>query len=158
MPVFAPAQYSLRQDYYIDTINRCLSLPFENCWKIIDNSVVELTDHRLCSWVSPSVTFICKNKEAVKSCTDGKVISIFNVEGSYGIIVKYGDYFFCYGSLSAVKVKKGEIVNERQILGLPDNSDHEDNAFQIDIMIMKETKYVKPASWLNIYNGNKEIL
>lgn len=83
-----------------------------------------------------------------RSVFKGEISAIAAIPGSnMTVIVKHGKYLSVYNNLVNVKVKKGEIVDTKQIIGevFPDKSNG--NLCVLKFMIF-EGKYLDPELWL----------
>ncbi|HNW57415.1 MAG TPA: peptidoglycan DD-metalloendopeptidase family protein [Bacteroidales bacterium] len=83
-----------------------------------------------------------------RSVFKGEISAIAAIPGSnMTVIVKHGKYLSVYNNLVNVKVKKGEIVDTKQIIGevFPDKSNG--NICVLKFMIF-EGKYLDPELWL----------
>ncbi|MBI1780069.1 MAG: peptidoglycan DD-metalloendopeptidase family protein [Sphingobacteriales bacterium] len=99
-------------------------------------------------WNSSGITISTNTNANVKAIFDGEVASVFNVEGNYGVIIRHGNYYTTYGNLGSVSVAKNAIVKAGQAIGRAGDSDSEDGRGQVEFMVMKETSYLNPESWL----------
>lgn len=80
---------------------------------------------------------------------DGTVSFIFEhpqIQGSYIVMVRHGQYISAYFNLTSLKVKKGDKVKINQPLGLirPDASDNYTMQFQL----RKDTQSLNPELWI----------
>lgn len=66
------------------------------------------------------ITVIFSQPEPVNSLTSGKVVSVFELSELKFVLIKHsnGDYI-TYGNLRNVRVKKGDMVSNGTVLGLP---------------------------------------
>lgn len=99
-------------------------------------------------WNSSGITISTNTNANVKAVFDGEVASVFNVEGNYGVIIRHGNYYTTYGNLGSVSVAKNATVKAGQAIGRAGDSDSEDGRGQVEFMVMKETSYLNPESWL----------
>lgn len=80
---------------------------------------------------------------------DGTVSFIFEhpqIQGSYIVMIRHGQYISAYFNLTSLKVKKGDKVKINQPLGLirPDASDNYTMQFQL----RKDTQSLNPEQWI----------
>ena len=80
---------------------------------------------------------------------DGTVSFIFEhpqIQGSYIVMVRHGQYLSAYFNLTSLKVKKGDKVKTNQTLGLirPDASGNYTMQFQL----RKDTQSLNPEQWI----------
>jgi murein hydrolase activator len=94
--------------------------------------------------VNPALTIGTDRSAAVKAVFEGVVTSIFDVEGSWAVVVKHGKYFTVYSGLSSLNVANKQQVNSGDVLGRAGaNTDTE-----IDFIIMQEKKNLDPEKWI----------
>ncbi|RTL58899.1 MAG: hypothetical protein EKK37_11305 [Sphingobacteriales bacterium] len=99
-------------------------------------------------WNSSGITISTSPNANVKAVFGGEVASVFNVEGNYGVIIRHGNYYTTYGNLGSVSVTKNSAVKAGQLIGRAGSSDSEEERGQVEFMVMKETSYLNPESWL----------
>lgn len=67
-----------------------------------------------------SVTMLLKDQSPVPAHVKGKVVSVFEVGGLQQVIIQTTDnYYVCFGNLEKSLVKKGDDIQQGQILGYP---------------------------------------
>lgn len=80
---------------------------------------------------------------SVRSIYDGEVSAVFSTGGgTWGVIVRHGNYLSVYCNLASVSVSKGQRVSTRQTLG----SVGHDNILQFQLR--KEKAKLNPEAWL----------
>ncbi len=79
---------------------------------------------------------------------EGTVTAIFPVEGQYAVIIQHGNYRTIYSNLSSVKVKQGEKVSTKQVIGKIYTNPQEDNKTEIFFQIRKDTSILNPSLWI----------
>lgn len=105
--------------------------------------VYDLTDS---SW-----RFISDSCYAVKAVFAGKVIELFEIEGSVSILTRFGDYFLLYSNLSNSTIEKGETIEAGRVLGKMRKE--VDGEIYLDFSIMKGNKMIGPQSWFKRGSG-----
>ncbi|MFB6318520.1 murein hydrolase activator EnvC family protein [Saccharicrinis sp. FJH54] len=67
---------------------------------------------------NPGIDIQTDDGEAVRSIFKGTVTGVYTLPGyNLGVIIRHGEYLTFYANLSEVYVKKGDIVDTKQILG-----------------------------------------
>jgi septal ring factor EnvC (AmiA/AmiB activator) len=74
---------------------------------------------------------------------DGEVSSVFGYGGTWGVLVRHGDYISVYCNLRSVSVSTGQKVSARQVLGVVGT----DNILQFQLR--KEMSKLNPEAWLS---------
>ena len=92
------------------------------------------------------ITIATNKGAAVKAVANGKVISVFSVEGDMAVLVQHGRYFTLYGHLGQANVAEGAIVNSGQVVGRAGVND-EGNG-EIEFMILQDKQNLDPEKWL----------
>jgi septal ring factor EnvC (AmiA/AmiB activator) len=139
----------------IADLRGCLKFPVDS-YIAIDSGQTELGWHG-CQF-APSFFVSCSRKEIIKSVYTGNIASVFNVEGNYGVIIKYNEYYIVYGNLSEVFVKKGELVNEFSSIGTAGTSGSDDSEYGFEILLMKGFNYIPLNNWFNLNSDKKVFL
>ena len=89
-----------------------------------------------------------KGAEA-RAIFDGEVSGVFAILGAnYTVIIRHGNYLTVYHGLVNLKVKKGDIVRVKQIIGTI-YTDKETNITMLHIEIWKELQKQNPEEWLS---------
>lgn len=102
-------------------------------------------------------TLLTENNDGITICTSsagipvkavfsGEVLSVFNMEDSWAVMLKHGNYFTIYSNLGSVSVSKGSMVTTSQVIGKVGKS--EEGGGEIDLILMIDKKNVNPRSWL----------
>lgn len=108
-------------------------------------------------WVNgatpPGIDIYCAEGARVNAVYDGEVSSVFSVDNDNDrvVILKHGNYFTVYNSLSSILVKTGDRVCANQPLGTvgrDDDGKHVLN-FQIWKSEGKNKKQLEPGEWLS---------
>jgi murein hydrolase activator len=80
---------------------------------------------------------------------DGEVSGVFAILGAnYTVIIRHGNYLTVYHGLVNLKVKKGDIVRVKQVIGTI-YTDKETNITMLHIEIWKELQKQNPEEWLS---------
>ena len=96
---------------------------------------------------NPGLTIISDEGTEVKGVYEGEVVSVFDIEGDYGVIINHGKYLTIYSNLATVNVIKGQRVNEGDLLGTAKTND--DGNGQIDFLLFNEKfDHLNPAPWI----------
>src|SRR4030042_102366 len=89
-----------------------------------------------------------KGAEA-RAIFDGEVSGVFAILGAnYTVIIRHGNYLTVYHGLVNLKVKKGDIVRVKQVIGTI-YTDKETNITMLHIEIWKELQKQNPEEWLS---------
>jgi murein hydrolase activator len=87
-------------------------------------------------------------KTSARSIFKGEVTFITSITGAnMTVIIKHGNYFTVYTNLVNVKVKKGEKVDTKQMIGEVYQDPSANNNATIKFMIF-ESKYLDPETWI----------
>lgn len=104
----------------------------------------------LCSWGAKSLTIVSDSPMIVKNVAIGKVIAVFEVDGTYAAMVRHGHHFFIYSNLDSPFVKKNEVVTPGQVIGKIITKSYDD-MYELEIMLstMIGEKYesIDPYPW-----------
>jgi septal ring factor EnvC (AmiA/AmiB activator) len=85
----------------------------------------------------------------VRSVFDGEVRCVIPILGAnYSILVKHGNYYTVYTNIVDVKVKTGEKVKTKQVLGKV-FTDYLSNATVLHIEVWENLNRLDPQLWLN---------
>lgn len=86
--------------------------------------------------------------ESARSVFKGIVSRVFTIPGeNYSIIIKHGGYYTLYHNLINVKVKTGQTVDTKQLLGTVSTNKSTKETI-IYFQIWKETEKLDPETWL----------
>jgi|GEM_PF-4968136 len=96
---------------------------------------------------NPGLTIITEEACDVKGIFDGEVVSVFDIEGDFGVIIDHGKYLTIYYNLDSVYINEGQKVKGGESLGT--TKINADGKGQIDFLLFNE-KYVNlnPAPWI----------
>jgi len=86
----------------------------------------------------------------VKAVFKGEVAKVFSIPGAnMTVIIRHGNYLSVYANLINVKVKTGDSINIRQVIGDVYNDSSENNISVLKFMIFEnEKKYLDPEIWI----------
>jgi septal ring factor EnvC (AmiA/AmiB activator) len=85
----------------------------------------------------------------VRSIFKGVVTKVFSIPGSnYTVIIKHGNYYSLYHNLKDVRVKIGNMVNTKEIIGSV-STDLEKNETILHFQLWKDTERNDPELWLS---------
>jgi septal ring factor EnvC (AmiA/AmiB activator) len=83
----------------------------------------------------------------VRSIFKGEVASVFAIRGSnMSVIVKHGRYFSVYNNIVNVKVKKGDKIDTKQVIG--EIFSGEGGQSSVLQFMIYETKFQDPEAWI----------
>lgn len=84
---------------------------------------------------------------SVRSVFEGEVIQVYNVEGTYLVVVRHGGYLTAYSNLKSVSVSKGQKVSTKQTLGIA-ATDSTSGDTEIGFEVYKGQSDMNPRQWL----------
>ena len=85
--------------------------------------------------------------EAVRSCFDGKVLTITSIAGMNTIVmIQHGDFFTVYAKLRSVSVQEGQRVRARDVIGTV-ATDGEGTS-EVQFQVWHNSANLNPESWL----------
>ena len=92
------------------------------------------------------ITFASPVGTTVKAVFEGEVVSVFDVDGMYAVMLKHGKYFSTYSNLSSASVSNGQSIKVGQSLGRVGANIEGDG--QLDFILTKESQLLNPQLWL----------
>jgi septal ring factor EnvC (AmiA/AmiB activator) len=95
---------------------------------------------------NPGLTIETEPNATVRAIFEGEVVRIFDIEGSWSVIVRHGRYFSVYSNLQSVSVSRNQKVEAGLAVGVAVKNG-EGNG-EIDFIITQETKNLDPEKWL----------
>ncbi len=84
---------------------------------------------------------------SVRAVFSGEVRKVFNVGGSYVVMIRHGEYFTTYSNLRSVSVSVGQKVGIKQTIGTV-ITDPNDGTTEVHFEIWKGVNPVDPSAWL----------
>ena len=85
--------------------------------------------------------------EAVRSCYDGKVLTIASIAGMGTIVmIQHGDFFTVYAKLRAVSVREGQRVSAREVIGTV--ATDAEGTSEVQFQVWHNSSNLNPESWL----------
>lgn len=85
--------------------------------------------------------------EAVRSCFDGKVLTIASIAGMNTIVmIQHGDFFTVYAKLRSVSVHEGQRVSAREVIGTV-ATDGEGTS-EVQFQVWHNSANLNPETWL----------
>ena len=85
--------------------------------------------------------------ESVRSCFDGKVLTITSIAGMNTIVmIQHGDFFTVYAKLRSVSVQEGQRVRAREVIGTV-ATDGEGTS-EVQFQVWHNSANLNPESWL----------
>lgn len=119
-------------------------------WPVNGYIVYQYGDNKLpggIDYYNYGASIATKVGETVKSVFDGEVTLVSYIEDRQVVYIRHGQYFTIYSNLSSVSVSKGQKVSTGQPIGKAAISE-EGDAGRVEFILMKETNYVNPETWL----------
>ena len=95
---------------------------------------------------NPGLTLETDQNSPVKAIFDGDVVSVFDIEGEWNVLIRHGKYFTTYGNLGSTSIAKGQKVKSGQEIGKA--GPNSDGNGQIEFILLQENKNLDPASWI----------
>lgn len=95
---------------------------------------------------NPGLTLETEENSPVRAIFDGEVVSVFDVEGEWNVLVRHGKYFTTYGNLSVAAVKKSQKVKAGEVLGSAGSN--ADGNGEIEFLLLMENRNLDPAGWI----------
>ena len=97
---------------------------------------------------NPGVNMTTEKGEKIRSVFKGTVKNVFKVPGAnFAIIIQHGEYFSVYQGLVDVRVKKGDEVALKQVLGRAFAGPDDSNS-QLHFEVYKGIQKLDPELWL----------
>ncbi|NNV58030.1 M23 family metallopeptidase [Limnovirga soli] len=140
-----------------DTFERAkgsLSIPLSSYKKI-----VSMDDRRHAHFfdrTDSSLTFITDSASEVKASFKGIIKGVFEINGNYTIMTKFGDYFLIYSGLSKPNRKVGETVLSGQILGKL-RKEKDDLECALWFSVQKMDKCLDAYKWLKQQSSKQQL-
>jgi murein hydrolase activator len=94
---------------------------------------------------NPGLTLEAAEGATVKTIHEGVVKDLFQIEGSWGVIVQHGNYYSVYGNLASVNVSKADIIESGTIIGTAANNNNGNS--ELEFLLMRNEKNIDPAPW-----------
>ncbi len=83
----------------------------------------------------------------VYSIYDGKVSTVAFIPGMNNVvIINHGEYYTLYAKLKNLKVQKGDIISEKQVIA--DLVTNNDGITQLQFQIWKNNIKLNPENWI----------
>lgn len=95
---------------------------------------------------NPGITLETNTGATIKAVYEGEVISVFDIEGQWAVMIQHGKYFTVYSNLASAAVSKGQKVSIGQTLGRAGSND--DGNGEVEFIIMLEKANQNPETWL----------
>ncbi|MVN19969.1 peptidoglycan DD-metalloendopeptidase family protein [Mucilaginibacter sp. HMF7410] len=96
---------------------------------------------------NPGVDIKTNAGAAVRSVFSGEVSKVENVDGSYLVVIRHGEYFTAYINLRSASVTKGQKVSLKQTIGVA-GVDPESGDTQVHFELWKGFTPQNPQSWI----------
>jgi murein DD-endopeptidase MepM/ murein hydrolase activator NlpD len=104
-----------------------------------------------------TLTIRCDEATTVKAVADGIVQRIFNIENSWSVLVKHGDYMLVYSNLDTVFLKNGDLINTMQPVGRI-TSRAFNNYYELEMLLYKNRKDLDPFDWFKPIENSENVL
>lgn len=86
----------------------------------------------------------------VRTVFSGEVKKVFLIPGSNAaVIIRHGSYLTVYSNLTDVRVKPGEMVNTKDVIGKAFTDKADGNKTVLHFEVLKEMKRLNPQFWLS---------
>jgi len=95
---------------------------------------------------NPGLTLEAAEGATVKTIHEGVVKDLFQIEGSWGVIIQHGNYYTVYGNLSTVNVSKADIIDSGTIIGTAASNSNGNS--ELEFLLMNKEKNIDPAPWI----------
>jgi len=97
---------------------------------------------------SNGVRILTSKNQEVRAIFDGKVYSIIvSKNGSHAILIQHGNFFSVYKNLTEIYVKKGEIIETKQVIGKL-NTNKSTGQTILNFSIFKDGVTQNPSVWI----------
>lgn len=93
------------------------------------------------------IDILVEQGTSVRSVFDGEVTGILDVMGTKVLMIRHGEYLTVYQNLTDIKVKKGDKVNTKQIIGTVSKNSGS-SGYELHFEVWKNNAYLNPNSWL----------
>ena len=85
--------------------------------------------------------------EPVRTCFDGKVLTIANIAGMNTIVmIQHGDFFTVYAKLRSVNVHEGQRVSAREVIGTV--ATDSEGTSEVQFQVWHNSANLNPETWL----------
>ena len=119
-------------------------LPLPKYLKIYDN---ENLKNFTANIFDSTLRIVTDSSYQVNGIHAGKIVAIYEIEGEYSVLTKFGEYFIAYSRLSKPGLKEGEFIEAGHPLGQIVKNWTEDN-YTLEIMLSKGTKELSAKKWI----------
>ena len=80
---------------------------------------------------------------------DGKVAAVFQLNGLFNVLIRYGNYISVYCNLSSASVKQGDNVSTKQSIGQVFSDMSDSGRTVLHFQLRREKEKLNPEPWLN---------
>ncbi|WP_158551382.1 murein hydrolase activator EnvC [Rhodohalobacter sp. SW132] len=96
----------------------------------------------------PGVDIAASPRSNVRAVSDGFVFEIVPVS-DFGdvVLIKHGSYYTAYGNLSNIYVRRNQVVNQNDVIGLSGDEDNIRGEVLL-FMVREGNEFVNPENWL----------
>ncbi len=95
---------------------------------------------------NPGLTLEAAEGATVKTIHEGVVKDLFQIEGSWGVIIQHGNYYTVYGNLASINVSKADIIESGTIIGTAASNGNGNS--ELEFLLMNKEKNIDPAPWI----------
>ena len=95
---------------------------------------------------NPGLTLEAAEGATVKTIHEGVVKDLFQIEGSWGVIIQHGNYYTVYGNLASINVSKADIIESGTIIGTAATNGNGNS--ELEFLLMNKEKNIDPAPWI----------
>ena len=96
------------------------------------------------------IEITCSGETPVRSVFKGEVVKVFPIRGAnMAIIIRHGRYLTVYQNIVNVRVKPGDKVETKQVVGTLFNDTEEGNKGILKFMIFEEKSKLDPELWIS---------
>jgi septal ring factor EnvC (AmiA/AmiB activator) len=89
-------------------------------------------------------------KTSVRSIFKGEVANVFSIKGAnMAVIIRHGKYLTVYQNVVDLKVKKGDKIETKQVIGTVFCETENGNKAILKFMIFEEKEKLDPESWIS---------
>jgi hypothetical protein len=120
------------------------SSPLKHISLVEDN---EKRKHAPVNMFDSTLRLITDSAYNVFAVHDAKVVGVFEVNGEYTVVSKYGDYFISYQRLSKPSFSEGAILKAGQCIASLVN--RTESQYSLELTLTIESKELDAKTWFN---------
>ncbi|MDF2191009.1 M23 family metallopeptidase [Paraflavitalea sp. CAU 1676] len=92
----------------------------------------------------------------LKASGPGKVLSVFEVDGTRAVFIQTEGYFFSYANLDTAFVKRGDLIQTAQPIGKI-TSTNSDGLYELEVWMSDLDKQIDPYPWFNFATAKRRL-